>query len=157
MEQIVLIISFLFFFILNLKLKRVTHFSRSAMKEPFSEVAFQTIESLKRPYFPLPLSILVGTNLITLLILFFLKPSFHSQANPSRLIPNKIHPPFDFPENSSSFDFRENPCKPPWKTKKIVLFFPPCVFWMCYRGLFDFVPLELNFTNLSSLIGVSTY
>ena len=75
MEQIVLIISFPpFFFILNLKLKRVTHFSRSAMKEPFSEIALQTTESLKRPYFPLPLSILAGTNLIILLIFFFETP-----------------------------------------------------------------------------------
>ena len=66
-------------------------------------------ESLKKPYFPLPLSILVGTNLIILLLFLF---------NP-RLLPKKIHPPFDFWENSSSFDFRENPCKTPKENKKI--------------------------------------
>ena len=120
---------FPFFFILNLKLKRVTHFSGSAMKEPFSEVAFQTIESLKRPYFPLPRSILAGTNLIMLLLLLlFLQP---------RLIPKRIHPPFDIRENSSSFNFRENPCKTPKENKKKLLFFlPPCVFWNCSRGFF---------------------
>ena len=78
-------------------------------KKPFSEVALQTRESLKRPYFPLPLSILPGTNLILLFIFIFLQP---------RLIPKKIHPPFDFRENSSSFDFRENPCKTPKENQK---------------------------------------
>ena len=82
MEQIVLMICFLFYFILNPKFKKVTHFSHSAIKEPFSEVSFQTRESLKWPYFPLPLSILVGTNLI-MLLLFFLQPPFDSQENPS--------------------------------------------------------------------------
>ena len=100
-----------FFFILNLKLKRVTHFSRSAMKKPFSEVALQTTESLKRPYFPLPLSILAGTNLI-MLFYFFCNP---------RLIPKKIHPPFYFRDNSSSFDFQENPCKTLKENKKKIV------------------------------------
>ena len=97
---------------INLKIKRpptsLTRASRSP--KPFSEVALQTRESLKRPYFPLPLSILPGTNLILLFIFIFLQP---------RLIPMKIHPPFDFWENSSSFDFRENPCKTPKENKKI--------------------------------------
>ena len=120
MEQIVLMICFPFFIILNLKLKRATHFSHSGIKEPFS---LQTRESLKRPYFPLPLSILAGTNLITLLIYFFCNP---------RLIPKKIHPPFDFRENSYSFDFRENPCKTPKENKKNYFFFSS----LCFLDLF---------------------
>ena len=124
-------ICFLFFFflsLLNLKIKMATHFSHSGIKKPFSEVALQTRESLKRPYFPLPLSILAGTNLIMLLSFF-------------------LQPPFDSQENSSLFDFREKP-------EKLLLFFcffcfAPCVFWICSRGLFAFVPLDLNFTNLN--------
>ena len=72
----------------------------------------------KRPYFPLPLSILAGTNLIMLLLFFFFF------CDP-RLIPKKIHPPFDFQENSSSFDFRENPCKTPKENKKNCFFLLP--------------------------------
>ena len=83
-------------------------------KKPFSEVALETRESLKRPYFPLPLSILPGTNVILLFIFIFLQP---------RLIPKKIHPPFDLWENSSSFDFRENPCKTPKENQKDCSFF----------------------------------
>ena len=74
--------SFSFLSLLNLKIKRATQFSHSGIKKPFSEVALQTRESLKRPYFPLPLSILAGTNLIMLLS-FFLQPPFDSQENPS--------------------------------------------------------------------------
>ena len=70
--------------------------------------------TLKRPYFPLPLSILPGTNLILLFIFIFLQPS---------LIPKKIHPPFVFRESSSSFDFRENPCKTPNENQKDCFFF----------------------------------
>ena len=91
-----------YIYILNLKLKKVTTSLTGGIKKPFSEVALQTRESLKRPYFPLPLSILAGTNLIMLLLLLLLL-----FCNP-HLIPKKIHPPFDFRENSSSFDFREN-------------------------------------------------
>ena len=40
-----------------------------------------------------------------------------------RLIPKKIHPPFDFRENSSSFDFQENPCKTPKENQKNCCFF----------------------------------
>ena len=141
MEQIVVMICFPFFFIiLNLKLKRTAHFSHSGIKEPFSEVALQTRESLKRPYFPLPLSIFPGTNLITLLLFFSCNP---------RLIPKKIHPPFDFRENSSSFDFRENPCKTPKENKKKNCFFFSSP---CFLDLFAFVPLDLNFTNPKSTI-----
>ena len=93
-----------YIYILNLKLKKVTTSLTGGIKKPFSEVALQTRESLKRPYFPLPLSILAGTNLIMLLLLLLLLLFF---CNP-HLIPKKIHPPFDFRENSSSFDFREN-------------------------------------------------
>ena len=47
------------------------------------------------------------------------------KKNP-RLVPKKIYPPFDFWENSSSFDFRENPCKPQGKQKKLLFFFSLC-------------------------------
>ena len=95
--------------------------------------------------FPLPLSILAGTNLIMLLIFLF---------NPS-LLPKKIHPPFDFRENSSSFDFREKSIKTPkenQKKKKCFYFVAPCVFWIYSRVLFAFVPLDLNSTNPKSTI-----
>ena len=102
------------------------------------------LPSRKRPYFPLPLSILAGTNLIMLLFFIFFATPFDSQENPSL---------FDFGENLSSFDFRENPCKTPRKTKKIAFFFyAPCAFWIYSRGLFAFVPLDLNFTNPKSTI-----
>ena len=132
---------FLFSFLLNLKIKRPPLHSLGHQEA----VALQTRESLKRPYFPLPLSILAGTNLIMLLLfsLFFFKP---------RLIPKKIHPPFYFRENSSSFDFRENPYKTPKENQKNAFFFSPCVFWICSKGLFAFVPLDLNFTNPKSTI-----
>ena len=62
---------FFFFFFLNLKIKRATQpLFHSGIKNPFLKVALHTRESLKRPYFPLPLSILAGTNLIMLLLLF---------------------------------------------------------------------------------------
>ena len=136
-----------FFFLISTKSKnkKATHFSHSGIKKSlfFQEVALQR-ESLKRPYFPLPLSILPGTNLILLFIFIFLQP---------RLIPMKIHPPFDFWENSSSFDFRENPCKTPQENQKdCFFFFASCVFWICSRGRFAFVPLDLNFTNPKSTI-----
>ena len=77
-----------FLSLLNLKFKMpptsLTQASRID-KKPFSEVALQPERIPKRPYFPLPLSILVGTNLIMLLLLllFFLQPPFDSQENPS--------------------------------------------------------------------------
>ena len=63
---------------------------------------------------------LAGTNLIMLLIFLF---------NP-RLLPKKIHPPFDFRENSSSFDFREKSIKTPNENqkKKMLLFLLLSVF-----------------------------
>ena len=50
-----------------------------------------------------------------------------------RLIPKEIHAPFNFRENSSSFDFRENPCKTPKENKKKCFFFVPYAFWICSR------------------------
>ena len=85
--------SFSFLSLLNLKLRRATHFSQG-IKMPLSEVALQTRESLKRPYFPLPLSIPAGSNLIMGFIFLFYP--FHPHS-----IPKQTHPPFDF---------RENPC-----------------------------------------------
>ena len=122
--EIVLMICFpCFLSLLNIKIERAIHFSHSGIKKSFSEVALRTRESLKRPYFPLPLSILAGTNLIMLLLLFFCNP---------RLILKKIHPPFDFRENSSSFDFRENPCKTPHENQKNCFFL--CS--LCFLDLF---------------------
>ena len=79
---------FIFLPLLNLKIRRATYSSHWAIKKLFSEVAFQTRETLKRPYFPLPLSILAGTNLIMLLLLLlllFLQPPFDPQQNPSSI------------------------------------------------------------------------
>ena len=42
-----------------------------------------------------------------------------------RLIPKKTHPPFDFRENSFSFDFRENPSKNPKENQKSLRFLYP--------------------------------
>ena len=36
--------------------------------------------------------------------------------------------------------------------KQLFFFFAPCVFWICSRGLFVVVPLDLNFTNPKSTI-----
>ena len=77
--------------------------------------------------------------------------NFNFFCNP-RLIPKKIHPPFDFRENSSSFDFRENPFKTSKENQKNCFSFAPCVFWICFKGLFAVVPLDLNFTNPKSTI-----
>ena len=144
MEQIVLMICFLFFFILNPKFKRVTHFSHSTIKKPFSEVSLQTRESLKKPYFPLPLSILTCTNLIMLLIFLF---------NP-RLLPKKFHPlPIRFPGKFILVWFpRKSLQNLQGKQKKLLFFFHPCVLWIYFRGLFAFVPLDLNFTKPKSMI-----
>ena len=76
---------------------------------------------------------------------------FFFLCNPC-LIPKKIHPPFDFRENSSSFDFRENPFKTPKENQKNCFSFAPCVFWICSRGLFAFMRMDLNFTNPNSRI-----
>ena len=55
-----------------------------------------------------------------------------------------------FRSNSSSFDFRENPCKTPKENQKNCFSFALCVFWIHFRGLFAVVPLDLNFKNPKS-------
>ena len=107
----------------------------SRMKKPFSEVALQTRESLERPYFPLPLSILANTYLIMFLffattLVWFLRKSI------PHLISEKIY------------------AKPPRNTKKIAFFGSPCFLdlWICFRGLFAFMTLDLNFMNPKSAI-----
>ena len=89
-----------FLSLLKPKIKNATHFSLSrASRSHFlklpsighQEVLFWSCPPAeripKRPYFPLPLSILAGTNLIMLLLLLllllFLQPPFDSQENPS--------------------------------------------------------------------------
>ena len=123
---------FFFFFksLLNLKIKSA-NFSHSGIKKSLSEVALQTRESLKRPYFPLPLSILQGTNLIMLLFSFFAAPVWFPRKSIPHSISGKIH-------------LKEN--------QKNCFSFAPCVFWICSRGLFAVVPLDLNFTNPKSMI-----
>ena len=106
----------LFFFLksqLNLKIKSAIHFSHSGIKKPLSEVAFQTRESLKRPCFPLPLSILAGSNLIMLLFFF---------CN-HRLIPKKIHPHSISGKIHPRLISEKIHAKPPRKTKSIAIFF----------------------------------
>ena len=99
-------------------------------------------ESLKRPYFPLPLSILAGTNLNMLLLFFFLQPPFDSIENPS---------PIRFPGKFIIVWFpRKSMQNPQGKPKKLLFFVAPCVFWICFRVLFAVVPLDLNFTNPKS-------
>ena len=73
MEQIVFMICFLFFFYHTKAKTQKGHPLLSlarASRSLFSEVAIQTRESLKRPYFPLP-----GTNLI---MFFFETPVYFS-------------------------------------------------------------------------------
>ena len=59
---------FFFLPLLNLKIKKATTFEVALQPRafpfslPFSEVALQPREFLKRTYLPLPLSILAGTN-----------------------------------------------------------------------------------------------
>ena len=105
-----------FLSLLNLKLKWATHFSHSRNQEALFWSYPPDERTLERPYFPLPLSILVGNYLIMFLFLFFLQPSFDSQENPS---------PIWFP-GKFFFDFRENP----QGTPKKLLFLAPSVFWI---------------------------
>ena len=60
-----------FLSLLNLKLKRPPTSLTRGVKKPFSEVALQTRESLERPYFPMPLSILTNTYLIMFFFFFY--------------------------------------------------------------------------------------
>ena len=128
---------YIYIYILNLKLKKATTSLTRGIKKPFSEVALQTRESLKRPYFP-PLSILAGTNPIMLLLLFFFNPIWFPRKSIPRLIILVWFP-------------RKSMQNPQGKPKKLI-FFSPCVFWICSRGLFAFMPLDLNFTNPKSTI-----
>ena len=127
--NIVLMICFLFISLLNLKNKTATTSltlwicSPGEHPEKCPIFLCHSQSSQVLIYFPLPLSILVGTNLIMLLLFFF----------NLRLIPKKIHAPFNFQENSSSFDFWENPCKTPNENQKNCFFFAPCAFWICSR------------------------
>ena len=102
------------------------------------------LPSRKRPYFPLPLSILAGTNLIMLLFFIFFATPFDSQENPS---PIRFLGKFIlvwFPRKSM-----QNPKE---NQKNCFFFYAPCAFWIYSRGLFAFVPLDLNFTNPKSTI-----
>ena len=136
-------ICFLFISILYLKNKQKKATTSETSRSPFLKLPSRRENPKKRPYFPLPVSILAGTNLIMLLFFFF---------NP-RLIPNKIHSPFDFRENSSSFDFRGNPCQTPKVNQKNCLFFLLPVFFGSVLGVFfAFVPFDLNSTNPKSTI-----
>ena len=73
-----------------------------------------------------------------------------------------MQPRFDFQENPSPIRFpgkfifvwfpRKSMQNPPENQKKLPFFFSPRVFWICFRGLFAFVPLDLNFTNPKSTI-----
>ena len=107
---------FIYIYILNLKLKKVTTSLTGGIKKPFSEVALQTRESLKRPYFPLPLSILAGTNLIMLLLLlfFFATPVWFPRKSIPHLISGKIHP---------CLISEKIHAKPQEKPEKLLLFF----------------------------------
>ena len=139
-----------FFFLTSTKSKnqKGTHFSLG-IKNPFLKLSSNERIPKKSPIFLCysQISILAGTNLIMLLLFFFCNP---------RLIPKKIHLPFDFRENSSSFDLRENPFKTPKENQKNCFSFAPCVFWICFRGLFAVVPLDLNFTNPKSTSYLTT-
>ena len=57
-------------------------------------------------------------------------------------------------ENSSLFDFREKSIKTPKENQEqnAFIFVAPCVFWICSKVLFAFVPLDLNFTDPKSTI-----
>ena len=114
-RKILLIICFLvFLFVLNLKFKR-PHFLWLSHEEAISQVAFHKRESLKKPFFPLPLSFNAGTNLIWLLLLLLLLQSpFDSHKNSfPHSISGKILPRF-ISETIHA--------KLPWKTIKKMFF-----------------------------------
>ena len=136
----------MFPFYFSTKSKKQNGHPSEASRSPFAEFPLQ---ASIMPYFPLPLSILASTNLIMLLLFLF---------NP-RLLPKKIHFPFDFWENSSSFDFWEKSMQNSQgkQKKNSFIFVTPCVFCICSRVLFAFVPLDLNFTNPKSTIFEPTW
>ena len=107
---------FIFFFISTKSKKSKGHPLLSRASRTLFWSCPSTRESLKKPYFPLLLSILAGTNLIMLLF-FFLQPPFDSQENPSPIwFPGKIHPRLISEKIHS---------KPPKKTKKIAFLLLP--------------------------------
>ena len=122
----------LFFFLslLKPKIKNASHFSLSrSSRSPFlklpsighQEALFWSCAPAKRipkrPYFPLPLSILAGTNLIMLLFIF-LQPPFDSQENPS---------PIRFPGKFILVWFpRKSMQNPQGKPKKLLFFCSLC-------------------------------
>ena len=77
------------------------------------------------------------------LIFFFATPVWFPRKSIPHLISGKIHPRLISEKIRS---------KPPRKTNKIAIFFAPCVFRICSRGLFAFMPMDLNFTNPNSTI-----
>ena len=77
------------------------------------------------------------------LIFFFATPVWFPRKSIPHLISEKIHPRLISEKIRS---------KPPRKTNKIAIFFAPCVFRICSRGLFAFMPMDLNFTNPNSTI-----
>ena len=77
------------------------------------------------------------------LIFFFATPLWFQRKSIPHLISKKIHPRLISEKIRS---------KPPRKTNKIAIFFALCVFWICSRGLFAFMPMDLNFTNPNSTI-----
>ena len=76
-------------------------------------------------------------------IFFFATPVWIPRKSIPHLISGKIHPRLTSEKSRS---------KPPRKTNKIAIFFAPCVFRICSKGLFAFMPMDLNFTNPNSTI-----
>ena len=123
----------MFPFYFSTKSKKQNGHSSEASRSPFAKFPLQ---ASIMPYFPLPLSILAGTNLIMLLIFLF---------NPC-LLPKKIHSPFDFQENSSSFDFREKSIKTPKENKKkCFYFFCSLCFLDLFKGFICFYAIGFKF------------
>ena len=119
---------FFFLPLLNLKIKRATTFEVALQPREFPFPLFWSCPPAKRvplpkkTYLPLPLSILAGTNLITL-ILFFLQPPFDSQENPS---------PIWFPGKFILVWFPRKSIQNPQRKPKNLLFF--CS--LCFLDLF---------------------
>ena len=111
---------FYILFLLNLKIKWAT-----PLLSPGHALFWRCppTESLKKPYFPLPLSILAGTNLNMLLLFFFLQPPFDSIENPS---------PIRFPGKFILVWFPRKSMQNPQRKPKKLLFF--CS--LCFLDLF---------------------
>ena len=114
-------IKIFFLSLLNIKFK-MPPFSDRASRSPFlKEALFWSCPPAKRipkrPYFPLPLSILAGTNLIMLLLLllFFATPVWLPRKSIPHSISGKFHP---------RLISEKIQAKTPRKTKKMVLLLP---------------------------------